>query len=323
MRICTLLPSATEIVLALGLGDHLVAVTHECDLPAGARPVPVITRSSVDHLTLDSRAIHTHVTAAAHSGSSLYALDQELLGRLDPDIILTQELCDVCAISYDQVAEVVHRLEVRLPGQRTVLSLEPKWLAGILDVIEQVGDVTGVPERAAALIRELRARIDRVAAVAARATTRPRVFAMEWLDPPYSAGHWVPEMIRLAGGHDEMSREGAPSVEVSWAQIAVYDPEIVLLMPCSFSLKRTLEELHRIALPAAWSRLAAVKAGRAYAVDAAVHFSRSGPSTIDGLEILGEIIHPELFPRRSPVDAWRPLATITGRSGEVRVTARS
>jgi len=313
MRICSLLPSATEIVLALGLGDHLVAVTHECDLPAGARPVPVVTRGSVDHLTLDSRAIHTHVTAAAHSGSSLYALDQEVLGRLDPDIILTQELCDVCAVSYDQVAEAVHRLDVTLPGKRTVLSLEPKGLAGILDVIEQVGDVTGVPERAAALIRELRARIDRVAAVAARATTRPRVFAMEWLDPPYSAGHWVPEMIRLAGGHDEMSREGAPSVEVSWAQIAVYDPEIVLLMPCSFSLKRTLEELHRIALPAAWSRLAAVKAGRAYAVDAAVHFSRSGPSTIDGLEILGEIIHPELFPRRSPPDAWRPLGTASSQ----------
>jgi len=315
MRICSLLPSATEIVLALGLGDHLVAVTHECDLPAGARPLPLVTRSSVDHLTLDSRAIHTHVTAAAHSGSSLYALDQELLERLDPDIILTQELCDVCAVSYDQVAEAVHRLDVKLPGQRTVLSLEPKGLAGILDVIEQVGDVTGVPECAAALIRELRARIDRVAAVAARATTRPRVFAMEWLDPPYSAGHWVPEMIRLAGGHDEMSREGAPSVEVSWAQIAVYDPEIVLLMPCSFSLKRTLEELHRIALPAAWSRLAAVKAGRAYAVDAAVHFSRSGPSTIDGLEILGEIIHPELFPRRSPPDAWRPLGTASSQPG--------
>src|SRR5881296_2288468 len=216
MRICSLLPSATEIVLALGLGDHLVAVTHECDLPAGARPVPVVTRGSVDHLTLDSRAIHTHVTAAAHSGSSLYALDQEVLGRLDPDIILTQELCDVCAVSYDQVAEAVHRLDVTLPGQRTVLSLEPKGLAGILGVIEQVGDVTGVPERSAALIRDLKTRI-----------------------------------VRLAGGHDELSREGAPSVEVSWAQIVTYDPEIVVLMPCSFSLERTLEELGRVALPAA------------------------------------------------------------------------
>jgi len=315
MRICSLLPSATEIVLALGLGDHLVAVTHECDLPPGARPVPVITHSTVDHGTRGSREIHTHVTAAAHRGSSIYALDQELLERLDPDIVLTQELCDVCAVSYDQVAEAVHRLDAKVPGQRTVLSLEPKGLAGILDVIEQVGDVTGVAERSAALIRELKARIDRVVAVAAGATTRPRVFAMEWLDPPYSAGHWVPEMIRLAGGHDEMSREGVPSVEVSWAQIAASDPEIILLMPCSFSLERTLEELGRIALPIVWSRLAAVKAGRAYAVDAAVYFSRSGPSTIDGLEILGEIIHPELFPRRSSADAWRPLGAASGQLG--------
>ncbi len=313
MRICSLLPSATEIVLALGLGDHLVAVTHECDLAAGAQPVPVITRSTVDHGTRGSREIHTHVTAAAHMGSSLYALDQELLEQLDPDIILTQELCDVCAVSYDQVAEAVHRLDATLPGQRTVLSLEPKGLAGILGVIEQVGDVTGVPERSAALIRDLKTRIDRVAAVAAGATTRPHVFAMEWLDPPYTAGHWVPEMIRLAGGHDELSREGAPSVEVSWAQIVTYDPEIVVLMPCSFSLERTLEELGRAALPAAWSRLAAVRAGRVDAVDAATYFSRSGPSTIDGLEILGEIIHPELFPRRSPADAWRPLEATSRR----------
>src|SRR5205814_7743785 len=134
MRICSLLPSATEIVLALGLGDHLVALTHECDRPAGARPVPVITRSTVDHGTRGSREIHTHVTAAAHMGSSLYALDQELLEQLDPDIIPTQELCDVCAVSYDQVAEAVHRLDATLPGQRTVLSLEPKGLAGILGV---------------------------------------------------------------------------------------------------------------------------------------------------------------------------------------------
>src|SRR3989442_1375688 len=212
MRIGSLLPSATEIVRALGLGDPLVAVTHECDLPPGARPVPVITHSTVDHGTRGSREIHTHVTAAAHRGSSIYALDQELLERLDPDIVLTQELCDVCAVSYDQVAEAVHRLDAKVPGQRTVLSLEPKGLAGILDVIEQVGDVTGVPERSAALIRELKTRLDRVVAVAAGATTRPRVFAMEWLDPPYSAGHWGPERVRLAGGPDEGGREGGPAV---------------------------------------------------------------------------------------------------------------
>ncbi len=265
MRICSLLPSATAIVRALDLGDQLVAVTHECELPPGAPPVPVITRSRVDHAHASSREIHNHVMAAAHSGSSIYELDQELLERLDPDIILTQELCDVCAVSYHQVAEAVHRLDVKLPGQRTVLSLEPKGLAGILDVIQQVGDVTGVPGRAAALVRDLQARIDRVAAIAARATTRPRVFAMEWLDPPYT-------------------------------------------MPCSFSLERTLEEFGRLALPDAWSRLGAVALGQVFAVESATYFSRSGPRTIDGLEILAEIIHPELFVRTSSPEAWQRLA---------------
>src|SRR5438094_6056333 len=308
MRICSLLPSATEIVLALGLGDHLVAVTHECDLPPGARPVPVITRSTVDHGTRGSREIHTHVTAAAHMGSSLYALDQELLEQLDPDIILTQELCDVCAVSYDQVAEAVHRLDATLPGQRTVLSLEPKGLAGILGVIEQVGDVTGVPERSATLIRDLKTRIDRVAAVAAGATTRPHVFAMEWLDPPYTAGHWVPEMIRLAGGRDELSREGEYSVEVSWTRIADYDPDVLVLMPCSFSLARTLDELSRLTLPDVWPRLKAVASGNAYAVDSATYFSRSSPRTIERLEMLAEILHPQLFPRMSAPGPWPRIA---------------
>ena len=204
MRICSLLPSATDIVLALGLGDQLVAVTHECDLPPELREVPVITRSRVDQGQASSREIHNHVTAAAHSGSSIYTLDQALLERLEPDLILTQELCEVCAISYEEVAKAVHRLDVALPGTRTVLSLEPQTLVGILEAIEQVGAAAGVARRAAALVGDLRARIDRVATIA-NGASRPRVFAMEWLDPPYTAGHWVPEMIRLAGGRDELS----------------------------------------------------------------------------------------------------------------------
>lgn len=305
MRICSLLPSATEIVFALGLGDRLAAVTHECDVPAGAGPFPVITRSAIG--ARGSREIHEHVTAALHAGRSIYALDQERLERLDPDLILTQELCAVCAVSYEQVAQAVHRLEVKLPGPRTTLSLEPRSLGGILETIEQVGQAAGVPERAAALVRELRARIDAVAATAGRATSRPRVFAMEWLDPPYTAGHWVPEMVRLAGGRDELGREGEPSVEVAWEQIAEYDPEILVLLPCSFSLERTLEELRAVRFPEAVARLSATRAGRVYAVEGATYFSRSGPSTVEGLRILGEIVHPELFPRTSPPGAWTRL----------------
>jgi len=310
MRICSLLPSATEIVFALGLGDHLVAVTHECDLPAGTERIPIITQSTMDGGARGSREIHNHVTAAAHSGSSLYSLDQELLERLDPDIILTQELCEVCAVSYDQVASAVHRLGVRLPGKRTILSLQPRTLGEILETIRQVGDATGAGERAATLVRALEQRINRVAAVARAAAARPRVFDMEWLAPPYTAGHWVPEMISLAGGRDELSRKGAPSVEVSWADIARYDPEVLILMPCSFSLERTLEELGRARFPDEWSRLGAVRAGRVYVVEGATYFSRSGPRTVDGLEILAEIVHPELFPRTSPPQAWRQLPAV-------------
>ena len=309
MRICSLLPSGTEILFALELGDRLVAVTHECDLPASAGPIPVITRSTLDHAGRGSRDIHNHVTEAMHRGSSLYALDHELLERLDPDLILTQELCDVCAISYAEVATAVHRLEITLPGKRTILSLEPHDLTGVLQSIEQVGDAAGVLERAATLTRALRERINRIMSLAHAASGRPRVFAMEWLDPPYTAGHWVPEMIRLAGGRDEMSREGAPSVEVSWDEIARYDPEIVVLMPCSFGLERTLNEVGAVGGPEAWKHLNAVKRGQVYAVDGATYFSRSGPRTVDGLQILGEIIHPNLFPRTSPPHAWTRLAT--------------
>ena len=309
MRICSLLPSGTEIVFALDLGDQLVAITHECDVPASAGAIPIITRSTIDQAARGSRDIHNHVTEALHRGSSIYSLDHELLERLDPTLILTQELCEVCAISYEEVAKAVHRLEVTLPGKRTVLSLEPHDLAGVLQTIEQVGDAAGVHERAAALVRTLRDRINHIASMAHTASIQPRVFAMEWLDPPFTAGHWVPEMIRLAGGRDEMSREGTPSVQVSWEEITRYDPDILVLMPCSFGLERTIKEFSTLQVPEAWQHLRAVKSERVYAVEGATYFSRSGPRTVDGLQILAEIIHPELFPRTSPLNAWTRVAT--------------
>jgi iron complex transport system substrate-binding protein len=309
MRICSLLPSGTEIVFALDLGDQLVAVTHECDVPARAGTIPIITRSTFDQATRRSRDIHNHVTEAMHRGSSIYSLDRELLERLDPTLILTQELCEVCAISYEEVVKAVHRLEVTLPGKRTILSLEPHDLAGVLHSIEQVGDAAGVHERAATLAQTLRDRIKHIASMAHAAPIQPRVFAMEWLDPPYTAGHWVPEMIRLAGGRDEMSREGTPSVQVSWEEIARYDPDILVLMPCSFSLERTINEFAALHVPEAWHHLKAVKSARVYAVEGATYFSRSGPRTVDGLQILAEIMHPELFPRTSPPNAWTRVGT--------------
>ncbi len=291
------------MVFALGLGDRLVGVTHECDYPPEAARLPVVTRSVVDHTGRGSRDIHTHVSRALHEGSSLYELDQPLLQDLKPDVILTQELCAVCAVSYGDVQRAVRLL----PGERQVLSLEPTTLGGILETIEQVGELTGVPDRAARLVRALQERIDRVVSVGGAATHRPRVLAVEWLDPPFVGGHWVPEMVRLAGGRDALGREGAPSSEVAWADISRYDPEVVVLMPCGFGLERTIEEFRRAARPTEWDGVAAVRAGQVYAVDGSAFFNRPGPRIVDGLEILAEVLHPERVPRQKPSAAWRRL----------------
>ncbi len=303
LRICSLLPSATEIVFALGLGDHLVAITHECDFPPEAADRRVVTRTTLGHATRGSREVHHHIASAVHRGSSVYTLDQTLLERLAPTLVLTQELCDVCAVSYALVESAVHRLS----GQPTVLSLEPTSLGGILETIKRVGEAAGVPQRAGALVAELQQRIDRIAGLARTAQARRSVFALEWLDPPFTAGHWIPEMIRLAGGRDDLAREGSPSSMIAWEGIVEYDPEIVVLMPCGFTAERTIDELPSVELPKGWDELTAVRSGRVYAVNASAYCSRPGPRIVEGLEILAEIIHPELFPRTMPREAWRRL----------------
>jgi iron complex transport system substrate-binding protein len=306
MRICSLVPSATDILVALGLRDHLVAVTHECELPSGAN-IAVITRSTLQSKTLNSRDIDRHVTATAHSGSSLYLLDHAMLEKCDPDLIITQELCDVCAIGYRHVAAAVRRLEESAGTKRVVLSVEPQTLSQILEATLRIGEAAGASDRATRLIHDMRRRIDAIAQTGRQATTKPRVLAMEWLDPPYSAGHWVPEMIRLTGGHDEMGREGAFSYEITWDAVAKYDPEIIVLMPCSFDLERTLREADPLRRHVWWTDLRAVRSKRVYAVNGGHYFSRHGPRIVDGLAILGEIIHPELFPRCAAESDWKQL----------------
>jgi iron complex transport system substrate-binding protein len=292
-------------VFALGIGGRLVAVTHECDFPPEATRLPIVTRSTLDHHGLRrSRDIHTHISTALHSGSSIYLLDQDLLQRLAPDLILTQELCDVCAVSYETVEQAVHRLH----GRATILSLEPTTLNGVLDTIRQVGEATGIGEHAATLVRGLEEQIGVVAARSCRAPGRRRVFAMEWLDPPFTAGHWVPQIVRLAGGQDELAREGFPSVQVPWDRIADYDPEMIILMPCGFTMERTLEEFAHTSLPGEWRRLSAVRSGQVYAVNGSAYFNRPGPRLVVGLQILAEIIHPEIFSRTTPPEAWQRLA---------------
>ncbi len=306
MRICSLVPSATDILVALGLRDHIVAVTHECEVPPGAK-IPVITHSTLQSKTLTSRDIDRHVTATTHSGSSLYLLDHAMLEQCDPDLIITQELCDVCAIGYRHVAAAVRRLDEAAGTKRVILSVEPQTLSQILEATLRIGEAAGVGDRAARLIQDMRRRIDAISEIGRRATRQPRVLAMEWLDPPYSAGHWVPEMIRLVGGHDEMGREGAFSYEITWDDVAKNDPEILILMPCSFDLERTLRDADPLTRHVWWTDLRAVRRGRVCAVDSGRYFSRHGPRIVDGLTILGEIIHPELFPRCAAENAWRQL----------------
>ena len=304
MKICSLLPSATDIIVALGLRDHLVAVTHECELPAGTPPIPIITRSTLSAGTVHSRDIDKHVRSAAHSGSSLYVLDQAMLEKCDPDLIITQELCEVCAIGYQHVAAAVRRLDGTTGTKRVILSVEPQTLEQILEVVGRIGEAADVSERAAHLVAEMRQRISAISELGRRATAQPRVLALEWLDPPYTAGHWVPEMIRLVGGRDELGREGQFSYAISWDDVAKYDPDILIVMPCSFNPEQSLAELALLRQRAAWARLRAVRTGRVYVVDAARYFSRHGPQIVEGLAILGEIIQPELFSRRTAENVW-------------------
>ena len=290
MRILSLLPSATEIVYALGLGDHLVGVSHECDFPPEVRTKAVVSASDLSS-TLRSADIHGAVSAHRHPAHSLYRIDQHLLREIDPEVILTQELCSVCAIPVAQVREAVRILA----GPCRIVSLEPNNLRQILDNILAVGEVTGSEERARAVIDSLQERIDRVAEAVSRVTSRPRVFCMEWLDPPMAGGHWVPEMVRLAGGTDGLGHDGAPSTVIPWEQVVEYGPEVLVVMPCGYKIERSLSEMDCLSSRAGWDNLPAVRAGRVFIVDSPSYFSRPGPRTVTGLELLAEIIHPELF----------------------------
>ena len=302
-KICSLLPSTTEIVFALGLGNKLVAVTHECDYPEAATKLPTITSAAINTIGMSNRDLHNHVINTAHAGSSIYTLDHILLEKLAPDLILTQELCDVCAVSYDTVQTAVREIG----GNYKILSLEPTTLSAILETIEHLGEATGTVDKATTLIGELQQRIDAVTKQAQRADKKPRVFTLEWMDPPFAGGHWVPEMVQLAGGLSSLVEMGEPSRVVSWEEITAFDPEIIVVMPCGYHLDSLEIEFRMTAFPAEWGDLTAVRNGKVYGVDATAYFSRPGPRAVDGLEIMGEILHPELFPRRSSMGAWRVL----------------
>ena len=286
MRVCTLLPSATEVAFALGLGDAVVAVSHECDFPPAARGKPVAVRGRIDSENATSREIDEAVKRHRVRGEGLYSLDVELLQRLNPEVILTQGLCDACAVGYDDVMAAAGTL--RPPAR--VLSLSPNSLGEVLRDIRRVGNATGTGARAETLTRSLEERVERVAETARERVSRPRVACLEWLDPLYSAGHWVPEMVELAGGEDVLAVKHKPSARVSLEDVVAAAPEVLVLMPCGFDRERTLREWELLKDLPAWREIPAVARGRVFAVDGAKYFNRPGPRLVDGLEILAGFI---------------------------------
>ncbi|MET9606970.1 cobalamin-binding protein [Streptomyces sp. NPDC006512] len=287
MRIVSLLPAATDIVADLGLAPDLVGRTHECDWPAGAvASVPVVTRAEWAADELSSREISDAVGGAAHSGSSLYTLDTGALAALAPDVVLTQDLCDVCAVSYAGVSRAVRVLDA---GPR-VLSLEPRTLDDVLDCLVTVGELLGVRERAERRREELRARLDGVRRLTA-GRARPRVVTVEWLDPLWPAGHWVPEQISCAGGEPLLAAPGEHTTPMTWDAVRAARPDVVLVMPCGFPPERTLRERELLTSLPGWEELPAVRAGEVWVLDGPAYFNRPGPRVVRGAEVLAHVLH--------------------------------
>src|SRR5713226_2608260 len=289
MRICSLLPSATEIAFALGLGDQVVAVSHECDYPPAASSRPVLTKSAIHqkiHRSLEiDREVEQH-------GGDIYEIDEKLLEQLKPDLILTQELCHVCAVSYTKVKEAARVLD----ADTKIVSLEPSNLEDIIDNIRLVGRIAGRLSQAEKLASLLSQRIEQVKEKTQPVERRPRVAFMEWLQPPWIGGHWIPQMIDYAGGVDGLGNLGEPSQRIDWDRVVEYQPEIIVLSPCGFDVQQVLAEVHALSAYSGWDKVPAFHSSNIYAVNASAYFSRPGPRIVDGLELLAHVIHPELFP---------------------------
>jgi iron complex transport system substrate-binding protein len=285
MRIVSLVPSATEMLFSLGLGSDLIAVTHECDYPPAARELPKITRDVLP-VGLSAAEIDAAVSERTLAGESIYELDAEALADLRPDLVVTQALCSVCAVSYDDVRAIAQEID----PQPLVISLDPHTVGEVLGDARTLAQATNCKDAAVELVRDMATRIDRIR-LAVRGAPRPRVAALEWLDPPFAAGHWTPQLIEYAGGEDALGFAGEPSARCTWEHVAAAQPDIVVVMPCGYDaeIAHREAEMHR-------DQLAALGAREVVAVDAASYFSRPGPRIIDGLELLASIIHPELVP---------------------------
>ena len=291
-RIVSLLPAATEIAAALGLMDNVVAVSHECDFPEAARKRPRITRCPAHNTELSSREVDEWVRKSLHEDGTIYTIDEPLLRELSPDVILTQKLCDVCAVGYGTVA----RLAATLPGLPKVVNLEPTGLADIFADIRRVAEACGVPDIATKLLSDLSKRVEAVRQRATAIEDKPRCFLMEWVDPPFCSGHWGPELVEIAGGYDPLGRKQQPSAQIEWEQVLEADPEFIVLALCGYDVDLARRDYELLRHFPRFESLRAARNREIYFVNASAYFARPGPRIVDSLEILAGILHPAEFP---------------------------
>jgi iron complex transport system substrate-binding protein len=287
---------------ALGLADSIVGITHECDYPSEIKNKPVVVRNVLPIERMSQSEIDRAVAERMRDGLSLYQIDEDLLRRLAPDLILTQNLCQVCAPSGNEVSQVIKAL----PRAPQILWLTPQSLDEIFDNVLELGAATGRSAAAEQLVANCQARLQRLSQRIETVAERPRVFCMEWLDPVYASGHWVPELVKLAGGIDELASERGESVRVSWDEIAAWAPEVLVIMPCGFNLEQTMKQISNVfgrygsGSAHRFFELPAVQHGRVYAVDANSYVARPGPRVVEGAELVARLIHPALFAGEPP-----------------------
>jgi iron complex transport system substrate-binding protein len=301
LRIVSLLPAATEIAAGLGLLDQVVGVSHECDFPEEASARPRVTHCPVHNAGLTSGEVDQWVRRALRDSGTIYTIDEQLLRELQPDVILTQKLCDVCAVGYGTVA----RLAETLPGLPKVVNLEPTSLSDIFDDIRRVAAACCVSARAEQLVASLSERLETVRRKADRISHRPHCFLMEWVDPPFCSGHWGPELVQIAGGHDSLGRRHQPSAQVDWREVVNTRPEIIVLALCGYDISRARRDYELLRSFPDFDSLPAAHGREIYLVDASAYFARPGPRIVDSLEILAGILHPREFPEfasRGPGD---------------------
>jgi iron complex transport system substrate-binding protein len=291
-RIVSLLPAATEIAAALGLMDQVVGVSHECDFPEQASQRPRVTQCPIHNAGLTSVAVDEWVRGALHENGSIYTIDEPLLRKLRPDVILTQKLCDVCAVGYGTVA----KLAQTLPGPPRVVNLEPTSLADIFGDIRRVADACDVHERAEELTVNLCERVEKVRKRATRIPDRRRCFLMEWVDPPFCSGHWGPELVEIAGGYDPLGRKHQPSAQIEWQQVLAAHSDMIVLALCGYDVARAQHDYELLTQFPGFNSIPAAQTGEIYVVNASAYFARPGPRIVESLEILAGILHPTEFP---------------------------